>query len=116
LLDRLSHFYKYLGKSWKLIQTTFTVTKLLSFFGLIIFGLIMMKGDVWDATGKMPEKKSFCLMVQLIPIDRNAILGAIAAAMVGSIFSSDAWNNVTFYCSEIKNPKRNIGLALSSAH
>jgi APA family basic amino acid/polyamine antiporter len=32
--------------------------------------------------------------------------------MVGSIFSSDAWNNVTFVAGEIKNPKRNIGLAL----
>jgi APA family basic amino acid/polyamine antiporter len=41
-----------------------------------------------------------------------AALGAIAAAMVGSIFSSDAWNNVTFVAGEIKNPKRNIGLAL----
>jgi basic amino acid/polyamine antiporter, APA family len=40
------------------------------------------------------------------------ILGAIAASMVGSIFSSDAWNNVTFIAGEIKNPKRNIGLSL----
>lgn len=32
--------------------------------------------------------------------------------MVGSIFSSDAWNNVTFIAGEIKNPKRNIGLSL----
>jgi basic amino acid/polyamine antiporter, APA family len=41
-----------------------------------------------------------------------ALIGAIAAAMVGSIFSSDAWNNVTFIAGEIKNPKRNIGLSL----
>ncbi len=41
-----------------------------------------------------------------------AMLGAIAASMVGSIFSSDAWNNVTFIAGEIKNPKRNIGLSL----
>jgi APA family basic amino acid/polyamine antiporter len=40
------------------------------------------------------------------------ILGAIAASMVGSIFSSDAWNNVTFIAGEVKNPKRNIGLSL----
>jgi len=32
--------------------------------------------------------------------------------MVGSLFSSDSWNNVTFIANEIKNPKRNIGLAL----
>jgi APA family basic amino acid/polyamine antiporter len=41
-----------------------------------------------------------------------AALGAIAASMVGSIFSSDSWNNVTFIAGEIKNPKRNIGLSL----
>jgi APA family basic amino acid/polyamine antiporter len=39
-------------------------------------------------------------------------LGAIAASMVGSIFSSDAWNNVTFIAGEMKNPQRNIGLSL----
>ena len=41
-----------------------------------------------------------------------AVLGAIAASMTGSIFSSDAWNNVTFIAGEMKNPKRNIGLSL----
>jgi APA family basic amino acid/polyamine antiporter len=41
-----------------------------------------------------------------------AAAGAVAAAMVGSVFSSDAWNNVTFIAGEIKNPKRNIGLSL----
>ncbi len=40
------------------------------------------------------------------------MIGAIAASMVGSLFSSDAWNNVTFIAGEIKNPKRNIGLSL----
>jgi APA family basic amino acid/polyamine antiporter len=41
-----------------------------------------------------------------------AALGAIAASMVGSIFSSDSWNNVTFIAGEMSNPKRNIGLSL----
>jgi APA family basic amino acid/polyamine antiporter len=36
----------------------------------------------------------------------------MTSALVGSIFSSDAWNNVTFIAGEIKNPKRNIGLSL----
>src|ERR1044071_3145673 len=36
-------------KNGKIIQTTFTLTKLLSLFGLIVFGLIMLKGDVWNA-------------------------------------------------------------------
>ena len=39
------------------------------------------------------------------PIMGLAVVGAIAAAMVGSIFSSDAWNNVTFIAGEMKNPK-----------
>jgi len=104
-------------KGGKLIQTTFTVTKLLSLFGLIIFGLIMMKGDVWDANwtdawqirnlSVSPDGQA-----TFTPLIGTAILGAIAAAMVGSIFSSDAWNNVTFIAGEIKNPSRNIGLAL----
>ena len=37
---------------------------------------------------------------------------ALGCAMVGSIFSSDAWNNITFIAGEVKNPQRNIGLAL----
>jgi APA family basic amino acid/polyamine antiporter len=40
------------------------------------------------------------------------LIGAIAAAMVGSIFSSDSWNNVTFIAGEVRNPKKNIGLSL----
>jgi basic amino acid/polyamine antiporter, APA family len=97
-------------KGGKLIQTTFTVTKLLSLFGLIIFGLIMMKGDVWNANWT----DAWHIHKLNSPADYTmaAALGAIAAAMVGSIFSSDAWNNVTFIAAEIKNPKRNIGMAL----
>ncbi len=46
------------------------------------------------------------------PVLGLAVVGAIAASMVGSIFSSDAWNNVTFIAGEMKNPRRNIGLSL----
>ena len=104
-------------KGGKLIQTTFTVTKLLSLFGLIIYGLIMMKGDVWDANwADAWQIRNLSVstdgQASFTPLIGTAILGAIAAAMVGSIFSSDAWNNVTFIAGEIKNPKRNIGLAL----
>jgi basic amino acid/polyamine antiporter, APA family len=40
------------------------------------------------------------------------LLSALGLAMVGSIFSSDAWNNITFAAAEVKNPKRTIPLAL----
>jgi basic amino acid/polyamine antiporter, APA family len=98
-------------KGGKMIQTTFTVTKLLSLFGLIIFGLIMMKGDVWNANWS-GDAWHLHELNSTADYTIAAALGAIAAAMVGSIFSSDAWNNVTFIAGEIKNPKRNIGMAL----
>jgi hypothetical protein len=41
-----------------------------------------------------------------------ALIAAMGVAMVGSIFSSDAWNNITFAGAEVKNPKRNIPLSL----
>src|ERR1700744_5200881 len=101
-------------KSGKIIQNTFTITKLASLFGLIGFGFVMFKGDVWHANW------ADAWHLQKLSADGNtfsqyttgAALGAIAAAMVGSIFSSDAWNNVTFIAGEMRNPKRDIGLSL----
>ena len=97
-------------KSGKLIQNTFTTTKLLSLFGLIVFGLIMLKPDVWNANWS--DGWNLHALGSTEQYAMAAALGAIAASMVGSIFSSDAWNNVTFIAGEIKNPARNIGLAL----
>ncbi|HVG42207.1 MAG TPA: amino acid permease, partial [Chitinophagaceae bacterium] len=73
-------------KSGKLIQTTFTITKLLSLFGLILFGFLAFKGEVWNAnwtdtwsmhkldTEGISTAGSYTMI---------AALGAIAAAMVG---------------------------------
>lgn len=100
-------------KSGKNIQTSFTIVKLLSLFGLIIFGLLAAKSsiiqrnwqNIWDIYKLHPSglKENYTF----IPA-----LGAVAAAMVGAVFSSDSWHNVTFVASEVKNPKRNIGLSL----
>lgn len=98
----------------KLIQTTFTVTKLLSLFGLIVFGfLLAAKSEVWNANWTDAwSMKSIGSDNGVTAILGVAALGAIASSMVGSIFSSDAWNNVTFIAGEIKNPQKNIGLSL----
>ena len=97
----------------KLIQTTFTLTKLVSLFGLIVFGLILAKGDVWNANWSNAwDLHKLNTDGSIANYTMAAALGAIAASMVGSIFSSDAWNNVTFIAGEIKNPSRNIGLSL----
>lgn len=99
----------------KIIQTVFTATKLISLFGLIVFGFILAaKSEIWNANwadafsmkGWNGETKSWQEVIGM------GMVGAVAASMVGSIFSSDAWNNVTFIAGEVKNPKRNIGLAL----
>ena len=42
-----------------------------------------------------------------------AMIPVVGAAMVGSLFSSDAWNNVTFAAAEVQNPSRNLPLALA---
>ncbi|RPD50765.1 APC family permease [Paracnuella aquatica] len=101
-------------KEGKLIQTTFTVTKLVSLFGLILFGFILaFDTDVWNANwADAWTMKSISADGNIGTVLGIAALGAIAASMVGSIFSSDAWNNVTFIAGEIKNPQRNIGLSL----
>jgi APA family basic amino acid/polyamine antiporter len=102
-------------KGGKMIQTTFTVIKLLSLFGLILFGfLLAAKSEIWHAnwTDAWAMKERGADGTVIGGVAGSAILGAIAASMVGSIFSSDAWNNITFIAGEVKNPKRNIGLAL----
>jgi len=100
-------------QSGKLIQTTFTSIKLLSLFGLILFGLLAFKTEVWSANWSNAWKlKPLLADGSLGTYTIFAALGAVAASMVGSIFSSDSWNNVTFIAGEIKNPQRNIGLSL----
>lgn len=114
-------------KEGKLIQTTFTLAKLLALFGLIVFGFLLgAKAGIWDANwadawsfGKLERTQGGDDLVFVGETIQKtayptlfAIIGALAAAMVGSIFSSDAWNNVTFIAGEIKRPERNIGLSL----
>jgi len=100
------------GGKW--IQLVFTLTKIASIAGLIIFGFIYFKADVvhinWSDAFQLkkilPDGSS--LSYQNLP----AFGGAIASALVGAIMSYEAWNNVTFVAGEINNPKRNIGLSL----
>jgi basic amino acid/polyamine antiporter, APA family len=101
----------------KIVQTTFTLTKLISLLGLIIFGFILASNaDIWNANW------SDAWMAKKWTVDNGqgiwekvagvAIVPLFASALVGSLFSSDAWNNVTFIAGEIKRPEKNIGLSL----
>lgn len=100
-------------KGGKWVQNIFTSAKLLSLFGLIIAGFIAFNSEVWLQNWQNPfGALKFSTNNTWIPIDGTLLMGSIAAAMVGSVFSSDAWNNVTFIGGEMKNPQRNIGLSL----
>jgi len=100
-------------ESGKKVQNAFTSGKVLLLVGFIIIGLafaanspaihINMAG-FWDA-GHMKDG-------QWIPISGFALIAALGMAMVGTLFSSDAWNNITFTAGEVINPKKNIPLSL----
>lgn len=100
----------------KLIQNVFTSAKTLSLIVLILLGLIIggasgtFSGNMANLfTPQNPAEIAKGLTVA------DGILGLIVAfsvAQVGSLFSSDAWNNITFTAGEVKNPQRNIPLSL----
>lgn len=105
-------------KSGKWIQFFFTFAKIAAMAALIIFGFFFFKdhsiwhanwSDAWMARTVSVSPAGVINHESLIGM---AIIGPLCAAMVGALFSSDAWNNVTFIAGEIKRPERNIGLSL----
>lgn len=86
------------------VQTVFAVAKVGAMAALILLGLsVMRRPDVWAGNtaafwGSAPWS------LALVPV--------LGAAMVGSLFSADAWNNVTFAAAEVRDPQRNLPLAL----
>jgi len=102
-------------KNGKLLQTFLTIIKILSLLGLIVFGFMLgAKTEIWNANwANVWNPRSFSLeTMQWTAISGSALISGIAAAMVGSVFSADAWTGVTFIAGEIKNPQRNVGLSL----
>ncbi|WP_211316347.1 amino acid permease [Niabella yanshanensis] len=112
-------------KEGKVIQSVFTVVKLFSLFGLMLFGfLLAAKADIWNNNWSNAFDFKFTEAVKdetgnqigwslfKEPSSIFLAIGLISSAMVGSVFSSVAWENVTFIAGEIKNPKKNVGLSL----
>jgi APA family basic amino acid/polyamine antiporter len=90
-------------KSSAFIQNLFTFLKIASLVGLIGIGIWMgmnMEGSASHFTPVLPDKITL------------ATVGIFFAALVGSLFSADAWNNVTFAAAEVKNAERNLPRAL----
>jgi basic amino acid/polyamine antiporter, APA family len=97
----------------KRVQNVFTLAKIASLALLIAAGLAIGEGSAaWHANQKIfwsvPTGATDGL-----PLGGLALGLAFASAMVGSLFSSDAWNNVTFAAGEVKDPERNVPLSLA---
>jgi len=104
-------------KNGKFLQNLFTTSKIVSLLGIIVFGFLFVKDSQWASNmsfgwnsfqdfGK--EVGNDLLPTGWKSIGSITLLGGIAAAMVGSVFSSVAWENVTFVSGEIENPKKNV--------
>jgi len=106
----------------KAVQRIFTTIKLFSLFALILFGLLYAAdAEIWNNNWATGFTMQFTAPVSDVPntwslfqspASEAVVLGLVASAMVGSVFSSVAWENVTFIAGEIKNPQRNVGMSL----
>ena len=87
------------------IQTVFSVAKIGALAALVLLGLTLFRRpDVAAANfSNFWGTGDWTL----------AVLPVIGAAMVGSLFSADAWNNVTFAAAEVREPTRNLPRALA---
>ena len=105
-------------KLGKLVQNTFTTAKLAALFGLIVLGIFiggsktgMLSanfGNLWTVRGSLED-----LGGGLTAVSAFGLFVGICVAQTGSLFSADAWNNITFTAGEVKDPKRNIPLSLA---
>lgn len=102
----------------KWIQNIFTAAKSAALLGLVVLGLTIGRNagaltsnftHFWADLPHGPQTTSFLGIGLVVP----ALLLAFGGAMVGSLFSADAWNNVTFAAAEVTRPQRNLPLALA---
>ena len=106
-------------RAGKAVQNVFTVTKTLALAALIVVGLTAAaSADVIRANlanfwgGDTPTKAVADTAALTGAAPLLALLMVAGGAMVGSLFSSDAWNNVTFTAGEVQNPRRTLPLSL----
>ena len=107
----------------KLIQNVFTSAKTLSLLALIALGLFIGRNadaistnftHLWTPIGVSPIKSDLSFVASVSATGgAMGLLIAVCVAQVGSLFSADAWNNVTFTAGEVKEPRRNLPLSLA---
>jgi APA family basic amino acid/polyamine antiporter len=103
-----------------LIQNVFTIAKTAALLGLVLLGVLVGRNAQAIAANFGAEFWRNAGWSTLHPVEVGVggpialvgVLTILAVAQTGSLFSSDAWNNITFTAAEVKNPKRNLPLAL----
>src|SRR6185503_1405048 len=100
----------------KIIQNVFTTAKTGALLGLILAGLLLgwnatavsdNFGNLWAARGNVD------IVPGLSAATAFGLFVAVCVSQTGSLFSADAWNNITFTAGEVKDPRRNIPLSLA---
>jgi APA family basic amino acid/polyamine antiporter len=87
------------------VQNVFTIAKVAAILGLVAAGFLV---------GRTPEAVASNFGDYWRGADWSfTTIRLVGVAMVGALFSSDAWNNVTFTAGEVRNPRRNLPLSLA---
>jgi APA family basic amino acid/polyamine antiporter len=100
----------------RIVQNVFTTAKTGALLGLIVVGLVLgwNHDAVADNFGRFWVRRG---TVDIVPglnaLTAFGLFVAICVAQTGSLFSADAWNNITFTAGEVKDPRRNIPLSLA---
>ena len=107
-----SHGLKY----GKIVQNVFTSSKLLVLAAVVVVGLLLGRNAaaIHDNFGNFWQPRGFTPIAA--GVSAATLLGTLIAVCVsqtGSLFSADAWNNVTFTAGEVRDPRRNIPLSLA---
>jgi len=107
----------------KIIQNIFTSAKTLSLLLLILLGIAAARGtgalaenfaEAWTPHTPAPIVPDVSWAPAVSAVSGGlGLLIAFCVAQVGSLFSADAWNNITFTAGEVKDPKRNVPLSLA---
>jgi basic amino acid/polyamine antiporter, APA family len=103
-------------KTGALIQNVFTAAKVSALLGLMIFGVLLGRNAQALAANFGANFWKNASLGTLHDVGGGVLvstLTALAIAQVGSLFSADAWNNVTFTAGEVKNPSRNLPVSLA---
>jgi basic amino acid/polyamine antiporter, APA family len=87
------------------VQTVFSVAKIGALAVLVLLGLTLFRQPAVAAANFSNFWGTGDWSIAVLPV--------IGAAMVGSLFSADAWNNVTFAAAEVREPTRNLPRALA---